>query len=310
GANISFSLNVGFFAQRFFSNDGLSSKEGLPSVIIITDGVVKSNLALMFDDDDIIMKLCKDGIRCDVIQVGSRKGFDPGVSFGLPSDNEMLQFVATATSGVFLHSDDCPDIPGVDSGTSDEWRSYNFYQENMLLIETTFSKKNQSKYSNSQMDNANTYSFPWDPRSQPPSIKPLTLNFRDYSLFLVDVQQLILARMRHGFSVDSILLLPGRDVNINSERITVTMSRLWSPNISIQYKIKAIWAGEANGLSRLKQVKAEIGILSDTVFAMNLLNFQISRQNRDPNHPLYWRFVALYNFLESIRETDELLKKH
>ncbi|CAG8724151.1 16276_t:CDS:2, partial [Acaulospora morrowiae] len=308
GANVAFSLNVGLFAERLFSNNGLSSNDGFPSLIVITDGVVKSNLAHMLAGDDIIQKLCKEGIRCNIIQVGSRRGlFDPGVDFGLLPDNEILQFVATATSGVFILSEDRSDLSS--ANTPNESRQINFFKK-ILFIETTFSKKNRSRDRNNPVHNVNTFNFPWDPRSQPPSFKPMTTHYKDYSLNLVDVPQLIFSRIRHGFSIDSISFLSGNGNNNNKvDKISITMSRLWSPNVSIQYKIKANWQGERNGILKLKSNRIEINLLAEALSAAYLLNFQTGRPN-DQSHPLYWRFVSLYNFLKTICISDEYLKQH
>ncbi|CAG8534715.1 5243_t:CDS:10, partial [Dentiscutata heterogama] len=305
GANLVYSLNAGLFAKSLLPD------EGFPSLTIITDGVVKSTLDHMSADDDIIQQLCKEGIRCNIIQVGSHQGFDPCCNFGLLPDIEVLQFVATATSGVFLYSEKCPDISDINSSNSSlsqsEHRSFNFYHEQMLIRETHFVKKrNQVRYLNSASD-CNSYNFPWDPRSQPPEAEAMPARFLEYSIF-VDVQQLISIRMRHGFNVDNIILSPGKGNN-KAEVITIAMSRLWLPDVTIQYKIKGQWTGELNGLSRLKAPRIEIHVLADTELDIYLLNFQTARQNNDPNHPLFWKFTRLYNFLTTILETDELLKK-
>ncbi|CAG8576020.1 1189_t:CDS:10 [Gigaspora margarita] len=302
GANLAYSLNAGLFAKSLLPD------EGFPSLTIITDGVVKSTLDHMSADDDIIQQLCKEGIRCNIIQVGSHQGFDPCCNFGLLPDIEVLQFVTTATSGVFLYSENCPDISDNNSPiASSSQSSFNFYHEHMLIRETHFvKKKNQVRYLNSASD-CNSYNFPWDPRSQPLEIEAMPARFLEYYIF-VDVQQLISIRMRHGFNVDNIILSPGKGNN-KTEVITIVMSRLWLPDVTIQYKIKGQWTGESNGLSRLKSPRIEIHVLADTELDIYLLNFQTARQNNDPNHPLFWKFTRLYNFLTTILETDELLKK-
>ncbi|CAG8453507.1 6017_t:CDS:10 [Cetraspora pellucida] len=306
GANLAYSLNAGLFAKSLLPD------EGFPSLIVITDGVVKSTLDQMSADDDIIQQLCKEGIRCNIIQVGSHQGFDPCCNFGLLPDIEVLQFVAAATSGVCLFSENCPDISDdnspVTSPSQSEYRTFNFYHEHLLIRETHFVKKrNQARYLNGAND-CNSYNFPWDPRSQPPEAEAMPLRFLEYSIF-ADVQQLITVRMRHGFNIDNIILSPGKGNN-KAEVITIAMSRLWLPDVTIQYKIKGQWTGESNGLSRLKALRIEIHVLADTELDIYLLNFQTARQNNDPNHPLFWKFTRLYNFLKTILDTDELFKKH
>src|SRR6185312_2836048 len=48
GGNLAYSLNAGLFATRLCPNDGFAS------LVIITDGVVKSTLVQMSEEDDVI----------------------------------------------------------------------------------------------------------------------------------------------------------------------------------------------------------------------------------------------------------------
>jgi hypothetical protein len=292
GSNLAYSLNAGLFAINLLPN------EGFPALIVITDGVVNSNLAQMSPDDDIIQQLCKEGVRCNIIQIGPREEY----SFGLLPDNEILQFVAMATSGIFLYSADCPDVHDVKS--SNVHLSHNFYHKNLLMIEAYFTRKRSSPR---QIFDDN-YNFPWDPKSQPPAVEAMSTRYREYSLS-IDVMQLIFARMRNGFIIESVVPVTGRNVN-EAERVHITMTRFWQPNVTIQYKIKALWMGEVYGFSRLKSPRIEINVVADTLFAIYLINFQRAQQNNDPSHPLFLKCNRLHKFMTTIYETDELLKKH
>ncbi|CAG8556473.1 3737_t:CDS:10, partial [Funneliformis mosseae] len=309
GGNLAYSLNAGLLAIN------LLPKEGSPALMVITDGVVKSNLAQMSPDDDIIQMLCKESIKCNIIQVGPLEGGNPGCNFGFLPDNEILQFVATATSGKFLYSEDCPNVRNVKSSkfhlSREDLVPPNFYHINLLMKETYFTKrKGHTSYSNNTVNSGErTYNFPWDPdpRSLPPAVEAMSTRYREYSLS-IDVMQLIFARIRNGFNIESVILV-GRNTN-KAEKVHITMSRLWLPNVIIQYKIKASWMGEVNGFSRLKSPRIEINVVADTVLAIYLLNFQTAQQNNDPSHPLFLKCIRLHKFMTMIYETDELLKKH
>ncbi|RIA95235.1 hypothetical protein C1645_803115 [Glomus cerebriforme] len=293
GSNLAYSLNAGLFAINLLPN------EGFPALIVITDGVVNSNLAQMSPDDDIIQQLCKESVKCNIIQIGPREEYN----FGLLPDNEILKFVAMATSGIFLYSADCPDVHDVKSSNAP--LSHNFYHKNLLMKETYFTRKKSSPPRQTFEDN---YNFPWDPKSQPPAVESMSTRYREYSLS-IDVMQLIFARMRNGFIIESIVLVKGRNTN-EAERVHITMTRYWQPNITIQYKIKALWMGEVYGFSRLKSPRIEINVVADTLLAIYLLNFQRAQQNNDPNHPFFLKCIRLHKFMTTIYETDELMKKH
>ncbi|CAG8506046.1 8847_t:CDS:10 [Ambispora leptoticha] len=318
GGNLSYSLNAGLFAMDLLPN------EGLPSLVIITDGVVKSNLANMSIDDDVLQRLSNKGINCNIIQVGSSQGFNPGCNFGLVPDNEILRFVAAATSGLFLYSSDCPKIAiSSDNSKINNSLSPNFYHKCFLMKEFSFNKKKgvsrypsipgveeraidvpRERYVNGEdhMLEFNSYKFfPWDPKSEPPAVETILTRFQEYSL-PIDVQLLIAARIRQGFTIDHVVL--------KAEKLHITMSRLWLPNVTIQYKIKALWAGEAKGMTRLKSPRIEINVLAYTLFALYFVNFQTAQQNNDPSHPLFSKVIRMLKFLTTIYETDDLFKKH
>ncbi|KAG9304991.1 hypothetical protein G9A89_007394 [Geosiphon pyriformis] len=329
GGNLSYSLNAGLFAVD------LPPNEGLPALVLITDGVVKSNLAQMHSDDDILQRLCSKGVKCNIIQVGSSQGFNPGSNFGLVPDNEVLRFVAAATSGLFLYSSDCPDSSPIDLApnklaSTKNWLSPNFYHKYLLMREFSFNKKKGDVRSrnipgiedraidvprerfvngdNHIMGYKSYKFFPWDPKSEPPAVEAIPTRYREYSLS-IDVQQLVAARMRQGFTIDHVGLVENRNNN-KAEKIHITMSRLWLPNVTIQYKIKAFWSGEAKGIARLKSPRIEINVLAYTMFAIYFVNFQTAQHNNDPSHHLFAKIIKMLKFLTTIYETDDLLKKH
>ncbi|CAG8503793.1 2965_t:CDS:10 [Ambispora gerdemannii] len=325
GGNLSYSLNAGLFAMDLLPN------EGLPSLVIITDGVLKSNLANMSIDDDVLQLLSNKGINCNIIQVGSSQGFNPGCNFGLVPDNEILRFVAAATFGLFLYSSDCPKVAINSEGSKMDYGfPPNFYHKCLLMKEFSFNKKKgesrylsipgvedraidvpRERYVNGEdhMLEFNSYKFfPWDPKSEPPAVEAILTRFQEYSL-LIDVQLLVAARIRQGFTIDHVVLVENRN-NSKTEKICITMSRLWLPNVTIQYKIKALWAGEVKGMTRLKSPRIEINVLAYTVFALYFVNFQTAQQNNDPSHPLFSKIIRMVKFLTTIHETDESFKKY
>ncbi|EIE85658.1 hypothetical protein RO3G_10368 [Rhizopus delemar RA 99-880] len=72
GSNLSYILRAGLFALN------LLPKQGKHSLVLITDGVVKSNIS----DETIIRQLTTGDISCSMIQIGQATGFFPGLNFG------------------------------------------------------------------------------------------------------------------------------------------------------------------------------------------------------------------------------------
>ncbi|CAG8521098.1 2550_t:CDS:10 [Paraglomus occultum] len=312
GGNLAYSLNAGLFAARLCPNDGFAS------LVIITDGVVKSTLVQMSDDDDIIQELCREDISCNIIQVGSGQGFNPTCSFGLVPDNELLRFVAAATGGTFSYACDCPN--DISSESLKDGIASNFYHSFCLLRETSFSKKKieyryaslsdkpersidapreRRVYGNHNVLDVNDYNFPWDPRSLSPPVETILTRYREYTLH-INVQQLISFRIRQGFMVES--------VEIVRNMIHISLLRLWLPNIMIQYKIKALWSGENRGMIRLRVPRIEINVIADIRFSMYFIRVQTGVDN-DPRHPSFSKVIRLDKFLATIYETDELLNE-
>ncbi|CAO3658339.1 unnamed protein product [Rhizopus stolonifer] len=123
GSNLSYILRAGLFALN------LLPKQGKRSLILITDGVVKSNIS----DETIIRQLTTEDIACSMIQVGQAAGFFPGLNFGFIPDNEILKFVATATHGHFMFAEECVAVQNI---------SPNYYHHKLLLHEIHLDKAN------------------------------------------------------------------------------------------------------------------------------------------------------------------------
>ncbi|CEP07420.1 hypothetical protein [Parasitella parasitica] len=97
GANLSRILHAGHFALK------LLPREGRAQLILVTDGAMKSNV----HDNTFVRQFAEEDITCHVIQIGYTSSFIPGRNFGFVPDTEILQFLARATGGTFMHSDKC-----------------------------------------------------------------------------------------------------------------------------------------------------------------------------------------------------------
>ncbi|KAI7869277.1 hypothetical protein BDF14DRAFT_1880142 [Spinellus fusiger] len=98
GSSLAYILRAGLLALN------LQPLGGKPSIVLITDGVVKSNL----QDESILQQLSSEDIACNIVQMGSKNVFAPGCNFGFVADNEILTFVAKATGGQFMYAEQCP----------------------------------------------------------------------------------------------------------------------------------------------------------------------------------------------------------
>ncbi|KAI9025012.1 hypothetical protein CLU79DRAFT_93554 [Phycomyces nitens] len=101
GSSLAYILRAGSFILN------LQPRLGKPSLILITDGVVKSNI----HDESIIQQLSSEDISCNIIQIGANNKFAPGCNFGFVPDNEILRFTAKATNGQFIYAESCPPFP-------------------------------------------------------------------------------------------------------------------------------------------------------------------------------------------------------
>lgn len=234
GSSLSYILRAGSFALS------LLPKNGQPSLILLTDGVVKSNI----QDESVIRQLTADNISCSVVQIGQDKGFFPGLNFGFVPDNEILEFVTLATNGVFTFAENCPAVPNaLDEGCNSMENLFfmppNIYHHRYMLKEINLdhshssrllrkNKENGSGQSQSVDNDAssgdNTASlqssvvgamapgtvphfgrraFPWDPMSIPIAEDLGKLKFKEYFL-PTECWHFMRARLGQGFVLQSV----------------------------------------------------------------------------------------------------------
>lgn len=100
GANLTYLLYACHLALKLLPQDGR------PSVVLITDGVVKSSL----QDESVIRLFAEDDIPCNIIQVGSGHRFAPTANFGFVPDDDILHYVVDTTGGHFMSAEECQPI--------------------------------------------------------------------------------------------------------------------------------------------------------------------------------------------------------
>jgi hypothetical protein len=230
GSSLSYILRSGLFALNLLPKDGQSS------LILLTDGVVKSNI----QDESVIRQLTTENIACNVIQIGQHKSFFPGLNFGFVPDNEVLEFLTSATHGVFAYADDCPPIISEELTTDIFSSPPNIYHHRYMLneihldhfsrrkikenatqkskpsaendgsstAETTTSVSNSSAGIGGAsvilgMPHIGTRVFPWDPISKPIVEDVVRLKFKEYFL-PNECWHFMRARLRQGFVLHSI----------------------------------------------------------------------------------------------------------
>ncbi|KAI8369527.1 uncharacterized protein BYT42DRAFT_538912 [Radiomyces spectabilis] len=287
GSNLSYILRAGSFAMS------LLPPIGRPSLILITDGVVKSNV----QDEYAIRQLSSDDIACSVVQIGAMNSFGPGCNFGFVPDNEILRFLANATGGHFMHAEECPSVTRNDylrhAGVSQTKRTHssvdtafaapNIYHYRLLMREVLLDKT-QAKMSRllAAAGRINDPIVNKDPLSTallglPPSARTLQyegmlpmqtngnapwtygselvpadtrlLRFQEYYL-PTEFWHAITARLHQGFSLSSVLFDDSRhrrgtnhtEELVKKERILITLTLNWQPDITIEYRIRAYWS--------------------------------------------------------------------
>ncbi|KAG0169771.1 hypothetical protein DFQ30_003243 [Apophysomyces sp. BC1015] len=239
GSTLGYILRAGSFALS------LLPSESQPLLVLITDGVVRSNL----QDESVIRQLSSDDISCSIIQIGSNGGFTPGCNFGFVPDNEILRFVANATNGQFMYAENCP--PCVQDHTAnDEDRIAsppNIYHYRLLMREVFLDKSRSENRILAATSCANdppidlprerlshniadfmrdgrtimfddpitrklpsAIAFPWDPRSEPAFVETRLLRYQEYYL-PAEFWHIINARVRQGFSLFSIMFDDNRN---------------------------------------------------------------------------------------------------
>ncbi|KAI8095414.1 hypothetical protein BDF21DRAFT_373586 [Thamnidium elegans] len=230
GSTLSYILRAGLFALN------LLPKDGQPSLILMTDGVVKSNI----QDESVIRQLTSEHVSCNVVQIGQEKGFFPTLNFGFVPDNEILEYLTTATNGNFMFAENCPPIA---SSTTDDGNEFfseppNVYHHRLLLKEIYLDKVHSSRQSRKNKDSNNSPGqnksgeiskesstsnvvdmasssvrphrehrlFPWDPLSQPIVEDIGMCKFKEYFL-PTECWHFMRARLRQGFLLHSVTLI-------------------------------------------------------------------------------------------------------
>ncbi|KAI8997741.1 hypothetical protein BDB01DRAFT_902076 [Pilobolus umbonatus] len=242
GSTLSYILRAGIFALN------LLPKEGLPSIILVTDGVVKSNI----QDESIVKQLTSENIACSVVLVGPEKAFLPGINFGFVPDHEILEFLAYATNGNFMYAHNCPSIPPIqpiNEHSPDTVDFPNVYHYRFLFRETfldrasnyrsnrskedlcsdnsnkTESLNDNNKFHNPMVNNISIRTmlthydrriFPWDPYAAPIMEDIGLLRYKELTPS-ADCWYYMRVRLRQGFVLYSISFDEPRGSNNNSK---------------------------------------------------------------------------------------------
>ncbi|KAG9323126.1 hypothetical protein KVV02_005833 [Mortierella alpina] len=303
GANLSYTLTAGLFAL------GLMPPSASPSLVVVTDGVVKSNL---LHGSTILRRLMELDVSCSIVQLGSRDGGGPSCNWGFIQDSEILRFVAEATLGKFMYSQDCAitDPFGKVLNQTLSRIAPNAYHRAFLIRELCLLKPRPGLDDIDERDDSPGYSlanFPWDPKSLPEPIKMMQTACKDYHLN-IPVEMLVAARIRQGFRIKGVSIGPDRDRQ-SSERYMITMTLAWLPNVTVQYRLKGQVANEGtphNYFSRFESPKVEIDIIAYQAFAIHFLNSQHAPVNA--NHSVYAKVYRIHRYIIGLSDSDVTLR--
>jgi len=218
---------------------------------------------------DSCKKLVKDNVLVTIIQVGSCNGYTPNSNFGYVVDNEQLRFIALATSGKFLYSNDCPLLDEYDENESS--RSPNFYHHTLMLRERSFTKLNSDNRYNSVYDgcerivdiprprlikiskmsiihdfSSQDSHFPWDINSQPPISSEILCGYKEYTLN-VELDHILATRLREGFCIHGVILHSSTKSG-RTDKIEIVMNLHLFSNVTIQYSLRAPWRSHNNSM--------------------------------------------------------------
>lgn len=227
GANLSRILHAGHFAFK------LLPKQGRAQLILITDGAMKSNV----HDNTFVRQFAEEDITCHIIQIGYASSFVPGRNFGFVPDTEILQFLARATCGTFMYSENCltkvpttssqdnkdqqktyPVVQFVDLNKAKHISTPNIFHRQFLFRETVLTRYHHSESilqaekdsgiphrrdNNLESELRDRFNFPWDPYAKPPEGDWRLLKYREYTL-PAEFSHIIAARAREGFTVQSV----------------------------------------------------------------------------------------------------------
>ncbi|KAI9319087.1 hypothetical protein BX666DRAFT_1922985 [Dichotomocladium elegans] len=248
GANLSRVLHAGYFALK------LLPPEGRSQLVLITDGAMKSNVY----DNTFVRQFADEDVTCHVIQVGSEQSFIPGRNFGFVPDKEILLFLARATGGSFIYSDQCTRITLYSSLAYSDTSTFlparrvhsadtdvpppNQYHAMLLFRESCLTPRHseqtfqlhdfQDLYNSTHRsvieEGSTICNFPWDPYANPPHGALRVLRYREYAL-PAEFSHIIASRAREGFNINSVTF-----DDHNGTRISNTVSRPYdAPDITV-----------------------------------------------------------------------------
>ncbi|KAF9926608.1 KICSTOR complex protein szt2 [Linnemannia zychae] len=302
GANLSYTLTAGLFALS------LMPKSASPSLIVLTDGVVKSNL---LHGSTILRRLMELDVSCSIIQLGSRGDAIPSCNWGFIQDTEALRFVTDATLGKFMYSQDCISIDTLKSSQNSPSKRMapNMYHRAFLIRELCLLKPRPGLDDFEDKDDSPGYSlanFPWDPKSIPEPIKMMQTACKDYHLN-IPVELLVAARIRQGFRIKGVSVGPDRDRG-SFERYMITMTLAWLPNVTVQYRLKGQVSSDNNSsyFSRFESPMVEIDIIAYQAFAIHFLNSQHAPVNA--SHSVYAKVFRIHRYIVGLSDSDVALR--
>ncbi|KAF8981439.1 KICSTOR complex protein szt2 [Entomortierella lignicola] len=303
GANMSYTLTAGLFALNMMPSTAS------PSLVIITDGVVKSNL---LHGSTILRRFMELDVSCSIVQLGNQVESIPSCNWGFVQDTEMLRFVAEATLGKFMYSQDCPSVDPSNKarGSVENRVAPNIYHRAFLIRELCLLKPRPGLDDIDERDDSAGYSlanFPWDPKSLPQPIKMMQTACKDYHIN-IPVEKLVTTRIRQGFRIKGVSVAPDRE-RPSSERYMITMTLAWLPNVTVQYRLKGQVSGASPNsgyLSRFEFPKVEIDIIAYQAFAIHFLNSQHAPYNA--NHSVYAKVLRIHRYIVGLSDSDVTLR--
>ncbi|KAF9359895.1 hypothetical protein BGX26_011091 [Mortierella sp. AD094] len=303
GANLSYTLTAGLFAL------GMMPSTASPSLVIITDGVVKSNL---LHGSTILRRYMELDVSCSIVQLGNHNEAIPSCNWGFVQDTEMLRFVAEATLGKFMYSQDCVSVDPFNKarGPVTNRVAPNIYHRAFLIRELCLLKPRPGLDDVEEREDSAGYSFanfPWDPKSLPEPIKMMQTACKDYHLN-IPVEMLVTTRVRQGFRIKGVSVAPDRE-RPSSERYMITMTLAWLPNVTVQYRLKGQVSGASSNssyLSRFDAPKVEIDIIAYQAFAIHFLNSQHAPVNA--NHSVYAKVFRIHRYIVGLSDSDVALR--
>ncbi|KAJ3023252.1 KICSTOR complex protein szt2 [Thoreauomyces humboldtii] len=309
----------------------------LPSIVLLTDGVVGTTGAGEVAAREAVQKLAFHNAVFTVIQIGSGEGFNSGVNLGHVADNEFLRFLAISAAGTFLYGADCAYLdPDTTEPASRNAPPPNFYHRHLLMHHCALAKlASENRYRTvngtrrerpvdcprGRLLNANVdtnhstttpdeLAFPWEPASKPPLVAEILCGYRDYTVS-VDVHHIIRARLQEGFVLRSVQIArrsrkPGK--------VEIILMMPWFTNVTVLYTIKTTWAGPISNGSILlarghgKPPRIELNILAQHAFAILFIDIQNLEEKGLFSRDMQRKLLELHHFLKRVYEVDDAFK--